>query len=138
MIFGSVGTEFISSVSMAAIYFPLIDHLVIIKFIFRISINPLTFIRIKKATASEISSIYFLVPVSFAISFSYMFAVSSAKNAIIFTGGYVKVKDMLTTGLMIKLFGLAVVFLAANTLLEPVFRLNNNSYYLSNQTIPLI
>ena len=138
MIFGSVGTEFISSVSMAAIYFPLIDHLVIIKFIVRIIINPLTLIRIKKATASEISSIYFLVPVSFAISFSYMFAVSSAKNAIIFTGGYVKVKDMLTTGLMIKLFGLAVVFLAANTLLEPVFRLNNNSYYLSNQTVPLI
>lgn len=50
-----------------------------------------------KATAARVDLIYFLVPVSFSIGFSYMFAVSSAKNAIVFTGGYVKVKDMVRT-----------------------------------------
>lgn len=60
-------------------------------------------LKLKKAKASESSPIYFLIPVGFTISFSYMFAVSSAKNAIVFTGGYLKVKDMVVNILFVVL-----------------------------------
>ena len=52
-----------------------------------------------------------------------MLPVATPCNALIFANGYVKMKDMITTGIFMNIIGLLVVFGAANTYLGLIFDL---------------
>ena len=52
-----------------------------------------------------------------------MLPVATPCNALIFANGYVQMKDMITTGLLMNIMDLLVVFVAANTYLGLIFDL---------------
>lgn len=73
IIFGALGTEFTSNVSMASILIPIVD---------RLSID------------ANVSPIYFLFPLVLTISLAFMLPVATPTNAIVFSNGHVKMRDM--------------------------------------------
>ena len=50
-----------------------------------------------------------------------------------FGSGYIQVKDMVKSGLLLKVIGIFVVFAGANLWLDPIFP-NKDSYLMGNIT----
>ena len=48
--------------------------------------------------------------------------------------GYVSIKDMITTGLIMNIFGLLTVYLAANTWLKLIFDLTPLTFTIASNT----
>ena len=73
------------------------------------------------ARANDINPVYFVLPLTVCVSYAFLFPVATAPNAIIFSCGYIKITDMIMTGIVLKVFGVVALFLAANTWLSPIF-----------------
>ncbi|MBM3176486.1 MAG: DASS family sodium-coupled anion symporter [Bacteroidetes bacterium] len=73
------------------------------------------------AEGAGINPIYLALPVTFAASCAFMMPISTPPNAILFASGYIKMKDMIKTGLLLNLFCLAIIFVLAITIMEAVF-----------------
>ena len=73
------------------------------------------------ARANNIKAIYFLLPLTVGVSLAYVFPVATPPNTIVFGSGYIQVKDMVKSGLFLKIFGILVVFGSANLWLDPIF-----------------
>jgi solute carrier family 13 (sodium-dependent dicarboxylate transporter), member 2/3/5 len=50
-----------------------------------------------------------------------MFPVSTPPNAIVFSSGHMKVKDMMRAGIVLNLVSVVVIYLATKTLITWVF-----------------
>lgn len=61
------------------------------------------------------------MPMTVCVSFAFMFPVATPPNAIVFGSGYIKIKDMIISGIVLKIVGIAVLMLAANVWLYPIF-----------------
>ena len=73
------------------------------------------------ARGAGIDPIYLALPVTFAASCAFMMPISTPPNAILFASGYIRMKDMIKTGLVLNLFSLAIIFLLSITLMKAVF-----------------
>ncbi|RNA06658.1 solute carrier family 13 member 2, partial [Brachionus plicatilis] len=100
LLFCGFGTEFTSNTSMASIFIPIANSL---------------------ASSIGIIPHYFLMPMTVCVSFAFLFPVATPPNAIVFGSGYIKIKDMIISGISLKIIGIAVLMMAANVWLYPIF-----------------
>lgn len=61
------------------------------------------------------------LPVTLGASMAFMFPVSTPPNAIVFSSGHMKVKDMMRAGIVLNLVSVLVIYLATKTLITWVF-----------------
>jgi len=73
------------------------------------------------AEGFHISPILLAMPVTFAASCAFMMPVSTPPNAILFASGYIKMKEMMKTGLLLNLFSLVIIFIISITLVQWVY-----------------
>ncbi len=73
------------------------------------------------ADGFHINPILLAMPVTFAASCAFMMPVSTPPNAILFASGYIRVKEMIKTGLLLNLFSLVIIFIISMTLMKWVY-----------------
>ncbi|MBL7870401.1 MAG: DASS family sodium-coupled anion symporter [Cyclobacteriaceae bacterium] len=61
------------------------------------------------------------LPVTLGASMAFMFPVSTPPNAIVFSSGHMKVKDMMRAGIVLNLVSVLIIYLATKTLITWVF-----------------
>ncbi|CAF1374799.1 unnamed protein product, partial [Didymodactylos carnosus] len=75
---------------------------------------------------------YLILPCSLSISLAFVLPISSNPNAIVFASGSLRVWDMIKVGLIVKILGFFVAFLAATTWMTPIYKLNQE--FVFNKT----
>jgi len=100
MLVTAVTTEFTSNTSIASIFLPIINTL---------------------AKQSGTSPSYLLIPMILTVSLAFMLPIATPNNAIVFSTGYLTVIDMISTGFVLNISGLLIVYLASNTWLGFIF-----------------
>ncbi|RLD24306.1 MAG: anion transporter [Bacteroidetes bacterium] len=93
-------TELMSNVALATIYIP-----VVIGIANGLGMNPLLL----------------SIPVAMAASCAFMMPISTPPNAIVFSSGHIRMKQMIKTGFALNLISVAVLLVAAFTIIEWVF-----------------
>ncbi len=93
-------TEIMSNVALATIFIPVVMGI---------------------AIGFDVDPLLLSIPVAFAASFAFMMPISTPPNAIVFSTGMIKMKEMMRAGLILNLISVAVLVLAAFTLLQWVF-----------------
>ncbi len=73
------------------------------------------------ADGFHISPLLLAMPVTLAASCAFMMPVSTPPNAILFASGYIRIKEMIKTGLLLNLFSLVIIFIISMTLMRWVF-----------------
>lgn len=73
------------------------------------------------AEGADINPIFLAMPVTFAASCAFMMPISTPPNAILFASSYIRMKDMVKTGLVLNLFALAIIFLLSITIMDKIF-----------------
>ncbi len=73
------------------------------------------------ADGLHISPLLLAMPVTLAASCAFMMPVSTPPNAILFASGYIRIKEMIKTGLLLNLFSLVIIFIISMTLMRWVF-----------------
>jgi sodium-dependent dicarboxylate transporter 2/3/5 len=68
-----------------------------------------------------INPIWLAMPVTFAASCAFMMPISTPPNAILFASGYIRMKEMIKTGLLLNIFSLVIIWLLSITIMEKVF-----------------
>ncbi|XP_067856403.1 Na(+)/dicarboxylate cotransporter 3-like [Heptranchias perlo] len=96
-------TEFASNTATSIIFLPILAELAI-----RAKVNPL----------------YLMIPGVVSCSFAFMLPVATPPNAIAFTSGQLKVKDMMKTGILMNILGIIFANLALNTWGSLIFKLS--------------
>ncbi|CAF0969591.1 unnamed protein product [Brachionus calyciflorus] len=115
-IFIGFGTEFTSNSSIASILLPICDSL---------------------ARKNGIAPHYFLLPMTIFISFGFVVPVSTPSNAMVYGMGYLRIKDLLLSGLVLKIFGIIVVLIFNSLLLNPIFSNGISNVMSSNETVKI-
>ncbi|KAM8818262.1 Na(+)/citrate cotransporter isoform 2-T2 [Rhynchonycteris naso] len=72
-----------------------------------------------------LNPLYVMIPCTLSASFAFMLPVATPPNAIVFSYGHLKVSDMVKTGLMMNIIGIACVFLSVNTWGRAMFDLDH-------------
>jgi len=82
-----------------------------------------TFLPVMAALAVETGNnpLIFVIPVTLAASFAFMLPVATPPNAVVFSSGRVPIPKMMRAGLILNLFGVIVLTVAALTLVPMVF-----------------
>lgn len=93
-------TELMSNVALATIYIP-----VVIGIAHGLGLNPLIL----------------AIPVAMASSCAFMMPISTPPNAIVFSSGHIRVKQMIRAGFWLNVLSVLVLVVAAFTLIEWVF-----------------
>ena len=93
-------TELMSNVALVTIFIPVVFGI---------------------AEGYGINPIWLAMPVTFAASCAFMMPISTPPNAILFASGYIRMKEMIKTGLLLNLFSLAIIWLVAIFIMEKVF-----------------
>jgi sodium-dependent dicarboxylate transporter 2/3/5 len=73
------------------------------------------------AEGFHINPIWLAMPVTFAASCAFMMPISTPPNAILFASGYIKMKEMIKTGILLNLFSLVIIFIISITIMMKVF-----------------
>lgn len=66
----------------------------------------------------------FMIPVAISCSFAFMLPVGTPPNAIVFSTGYLKVKDMVIGGFIINLVTVFILILAMMLWITPFYNLD--------------
>lgn len=82
-------TEFMSNVALVTIFVPVVFGI---------------------AEGLNLDPVALAVPVTFAASCGFAFPISTPPNAIVFSSGYIKMKDMVRAGLLLDPICLAIIF----------------------------
>lgn len=61
------------------------------------------------------------LPVIFACSFAFMFPISTPPNAVVFSSGFIKVKDMAKAGFFVNIAGIILLWLAGYYIIPLLF-----------------
>lgn len=67
------------------------------------------------------SVLMFVIPVTMASSFAFMLPISTPPNAILFSSGFIPIKEMMKVGVWLNLISIFILWLAAFTLIKWVF-----------------
>lgn len=73
------------------------------------------------ADGFQINPIWLAMPVTFAASCAFMMPISTPPNAVLFASGYIKMKDMIKTGLLLNLCCLVIIVVLSLTLVQWLF-----------------
>lgn len=73
------------------------------------------------ASSLGLNPILLAMPVTIGASMAFMFPVATPPNAIVFSSGHMKVKDMMKAGILLNIFSIALIYLASITLMEWVY-----------------
>jgi len=71
--------------------------------------------------AIEINPMILMIPATISCSTAFMLPVATPPNAIVFSSGYIRMKDMLRIGLMVNILGLILIIITMLLLAGPVF-----------------
>ena len=94
-------TELMSNVALAQIYIPVVFGI---------------------ASSMGLSSPHMLgLPVVFACSFAFMFPISTPPNAVVFSSGFLKIKDMAIAGFFINIVGIVLLWLVGLYIIPLLF-----------------
>ncbi|XP_041061367.1 solute carrier family 13 member 3-like [Carcharodon carcharias] len=94
-------TEFSSNTASSVIFLPILAEL---------------------AVRGKQHPLYLMVPGTVSCSFAFMLPVATAPNAIVFSTGHLRVKDMVKAGLMLNILGIILVNIAINTWGHLIFK----------------
>ncbi|GGE60100.1 di- and tricarboxylate transporter [Streptosporangium jomthongense] len=75
------------------------------------------------ALSQEVSPLLLTVPAAIAASCAFMMPVATPPNAIVFSGGHMKIGDMIRAGFALNIAGIVVVTLLCYLLLDLIFTL---------------
>ena len=73
------------------------------------------------ADGFHINPIWLAMPVTYAASCAFMMPISTPPNAVLFASGYIKMKDMIKTGVLLNLCCLVIITVLALTVIQWVF-----------------
>ncbi|KAH9491483.1 hypothetical protein Btru_032066 [Bulinus truncatus] len=118
----AITTEFTSNAATTTLFVPIVGDLAL-----KIGVNPL----------------YFMIPCTLSASLAFLLPVATPSNAIVFATGYLKVKDMVISGLPIQVFSIIILTIACNSWVASLYDLfqlppefaslvGNNSVYQNN------
>ena len=93
-------SEFMSNVALVQIFVPVIFGI---------------------ADGMNINPILLAMPVTLAASIGFMFPIATPPNAIVFSSGYIRMKDMVKAGILLDLVSIIICFLASVTLVKWVY-----------------
>lgn len=93
-------TELMSNVALVQIFIPVV---------FGIAVN------------LGIDPILLGMPVAMGASMAFMFPVATPPNAIVFSSGHMKVKDMMRAGIFMNIISVLVIYLTAKTLIAWIY-----------------
>ncbi|HEY9044445.1 MAG TPA: DASS family sodium-coupled anion symporter [Ohtaekwangia sp.] len=94
-------SEFMSNVALVQIFVPVIFGI---------------------ANGLKINPILLGLPVTFAASIGFMFPVATPPNAIVFSSGYIRMKDMVRAGFLLDVCSILIIHIASITLMMWIFR----------------
>ena len=61
------------------------------------------------------------LPVTLAASIGFMFPIATPPNAIVFSSGYIRIKDMIRAGILLNISSIIIIWIASLTLVRWVF-----------------
>jgi sodium-dependent dicarboxylate transporter 2/3/5 len=93
-------SEFMSNVALVQIFVPVIFGI---------------------ADGMHINPILLAMPATMAASIGFMFPIATPPNAIVFSSGYIRMKDMVKAGILLDLVSIIICFLASITLVKWVY-----------------
>jgi sodium-dependent dicarboxylate transporter 2/3/5 len=67
------------------------------------------------------SVLVFAIPVTMASSFAFMLPISTPPNAILFSSGYIGIKDMMKAGVVLNFLAILLLWAAAYSLISWVY-----------------
>ncbi len=73
------------------------------------------------ADGFHINPIWLAMPVTYAASCAFMMPISTPPNAVLFASGYIKMKDMIKTGVLLNLCCLVIITVLALTVIQWIF-----------------
>lgn len=73
------------------------------------------------AQGLNVDPILLALPVTLSASIGFMFPIATPPNAIVFSSGYIRMKDMVRAGALLNLTSILVVWIASITLVKWVF-----------------
>jgi sodium-dependent dicarboxylate transporter 2/3/5 len=93
-------SEFMSNVALVQIFVPVIFGI---------------------ADGMNVNPILLAMPVTLSASIGFMFPIATPPNAIVFSSGYIRMKDMVRAGILLDLASVLIVLLASLTLVKWVY-----------------
>lgn len=93
-------SEFMSNVALVQIFVPVIFGI---------------------ADGMNVNPILLAMPVTLAASIGFMFPIATPPNAIVFSSGYIRMKDMVRAGILLDVVSIIICFLASLTLVKWVY-----------------
>lgn len=73
------------------------------------------------AEGLDINPIFLAIPVTLAASIGFMFPIATPPNAIVFSSGYIRIKDMARAGLLLDLSSVLIIWILSFTLIKWIF-----------------
>jgi sodium-dependent dicarboxylate transporter 2/3/5 len=73
------------------------------------------------AEGLHVNPILLAMPVTLAASIGFMFPIATPPNAIVFSSGYIRIKDMIRAGLLLNVTSIIIIWIASLTLVKWVF-----------------
>jgi solute carrier family 13 (sodium-dependent dicarboxylate transporter), member 2/3/5 len=93
-------SEFMSNVALVQIFVPVIFGI---------------------ADGLDVNPILLAMPVTLSASIGFMFPIATPPNAIVFSSGYIRVKDMVRAGLLLDIVSIFILLVASVTLIKWVY-----------------
>jgi sodium-dependent dicarboxylate transporter 2/3/5 len=73
------------------------------------------------AQGLNINPILLALPVTLAASIGFMFPIATPPNAIVFSSGYIRMRDMVRAGLLLNIVSIIIIWVASITLVQWIF-----------------
>lgn len=93
-------SEFMSNVALVQIFVPVVFGI---------------------ADGMQTNPIHLAMPVTLAASIGFMFPIATPANAIVFSSGYIRVKDMVKAGFLLDLMSILICWIASMTVVKWVY-----------------
>lgn len=73
------------------------------------------------ADGLHVDPILLAMPITLAASIGFMFPIATPPNAIVFSSGYIRIKDMIRAGFLLNVTSIIIIWIASLTLVKWVF-----------------
>lgn len=74
------------------------------------------------ANGLHVNPVYMAIPVTLSASLAFMFPISTPPNAIVFSSGYIRMKDMVRAGLLLNVASVIIIWLLSVFLIPAVLK----------------